>query len=98
MDWQAFSLSIELAAVTLLVLLPPGVLGARWLARTRFSGKAWVWPGTNGQPTRYLFLGGLGGFCRAAEQTASEPAAGAVLEENITALGTPLVRAIFPPW
>ena len=40
-----------------------------------FLGKAWVWPGTNGQPTRYLFLGGLGGFCRAAEQTASEPAA-----------------------
>lgn len=42
MDWQAFSLSIELAVVTLLVLLPPGVLGARWLARKRFSGKAWI--------------------------------------------------------
>ena len=42
MDWQAFSLSIELAVMTLLVLLPPGVLGARWLARTRFSGKAWI--------------------------------------------------------
>ncbi|MCP2937314.1 molybdate ABC transporter permease subunit, partial [Salmonella enterica subsp. enterica serovar Typhimurium] len=22
--------------------LPPGVLTARWLARTRFSGKAWI--------------------------------------------------------
>ncbi|MFX4673965.1 molybdate ABC transporter permease subunit, partial [Acinetobacter baumannii] len=42
MDWQAFSLSIELAVVTLLVLLPPGVLTARWLARTRFSAKAWI--------------------------------------------------------
>lgn len=28
------------------------------------SGKAWVWPATNGQPARYLFLGGLGGPCR----------------------------------
>lgn len=28
------------------------------------AGKAWVWPATNGQPARYLFLGGLGGACR----------------------------------
>ncbi len=28
------------------------------------AGKAWVWPATNGQPARYLFLGGLGGPCQ----------------------------------
>lgn len=32
MDWQALVLSVELAAVTLLVLLPVGLLLARWLA------------------------------------------------------------------
>ena len=42
MDWQALVLSLELAAVTLLVLLPTGLLLARWLAATRFKGKAWV--------------------------------------------------------
>lgn len=42
MDWQALLLSLELAAVTLLVLLPAGLLLARWLAYTRFAGKAWV--------------------------------------------------------
>lgn len=42
MDWQALVLSLELAAVTLLVLLPTGLLLARWLAVTRFKGKAWV--------------------------------------------------------
>ena len=42
MDWQALVLSVELAAVTLLVLLPVGLLLARWLAYTGFKGKSWV--------------------------------------------------------
>lgn len=42
MDWQALRLSLELASVTLLVLLPSGLLLARWLARTTFAGKAFV--------------------------------------------------------
>ena len=40
MDWQALILSLELAAVTLLVLLPLGLWMGRWLAHTRFAGKA----------------------------------------------------------
>src|SRR5512136_1102755 len=42
MDWQALILSLELAAVTLLVLLPPGLWLGRWLAYSRFAGKAWI--------------------------------------------------------
>ena len=42
MDWQALILSVELAAATLLVLLPAGLLLARWLAYTGFKGKSWV--------------------------------------------------------
>lgn len=42
MDWEALLLSVELAAVTLLVLLPMGLALARWLARTGFRGKAWI--------------------------------------------------------
>ncbi|HVK31010.1 MAG TPA: molybdate ABC transporter permease subunit [Burkholderiaceae bacterium] len=42
MDWQALRLSIELALVTLAVLLPLGLALARWLAQARFRGKAWV--------------------------------------------------------
>jgi molybdate transport system permease protein len=42
MDWQALILSLELAAATLAVLLPLGLWLARWLARTRFAGKAWI--------------------------------------------------------
>ena len=42
MDWQALMLSLELAAATLLVLLPAGLLLGRWLAYTCFSGKAWI--------------------------------------------------------
>ena len=30
-----------------------------------FTGKGWVWPGEKDQPARYLFIGGLGGTCRA---------------------------------
>lgn len=40
MDWQALRLSFELAAVTLLVLLPLGLLLGRWLATTRVPGRA----------------------------------------------------------
>jgi len=42
MDWQALILSLELAAVTLAVLLPMGLMLARWLAYTAFAGKAWI--------------------------------------------------------
>jgi molybdate transport system permease protein len=42
MDWEALILSLELAAVTLLVLLPLGLWMGRWLARTSFTGKALV--------------------------------------------------------
>lgn len=42
MDWQALILSLELAAMTLAVLLPLGLLLARWLAYTSFAGKAWI--------------------------------------------------------
>ena len=42
MDWEALYLSLELAAVTLVVLLPAGLWAGRWLARTTFAGKALV--------------------------------------------------------
>lgn len=42
MDWQALALSVKLAGVTLLCLLPPGLWLGRWLSRTTFVGKAWV--------------------------------------------------------
>ncbi len=42
MDWEALFLSLELAGVTLLVLLPVGLLLGRWLATTAFKGKAWI--------------------------------------------------------
>lgn len=42
MDWQALILSLELAAVTLVVLLPLGLWLGRWLAYTSFKGKALV--------------------------------------------------------
>jgi molybdate transport system permease protein len=41
-DWQALVLSLKLAAVTLLVLLPLGLWLGRWLARTPWRGKAWI--------------------------------------------------------
>ena len=42
MDWQALLLSLQLAAVTLALLLPFGVWLGRWLANTRMRGKGWV--------------------------------------------------------
>jgi len=42
MDWQSLALSLKLAAVTLLVLLPLGLWTARWLAHTAIAGKALV--------------------------------------------------------
>lgn len=42
MDWTALILSLELAAATLLVLLPLGLWLARWLATSRFRAKAIV--------------------------------------------------------
>ena len=42
MDWQALILSLKLAAVTLLVLLPVGLWLGRWLAYTRFAAKPWI--------------------------------------------------------
>jgi molybdate transport system permease protein len=41
-DWQALVLSLELAAATLLVLLPLGLALGRWLATSSWRGKAWV--------------------------------------------------------
>lgn len=42
MDWLALILSVKLAAVTLAVLLPLGLVLGRWLAYTDFVGKAWI--------------------------------------------------------
>lgn len=42
MDWQALRLSVELATVTLVLLIPFGLLLGRWLATTTMAGKTWV--------------------------------------------------------
>jgi molybdate transport system permease protein len=42
MDWQALRLSLQLALLTVLVLVPVAVLIGRWLAVTRFGGRAVV--------------------------------------------------------
>ena len=42
MDWQALSLSLRLAAWTVILLLPIGVLAARALAFREFRGKSAV--------------------------------------------------------
>lgn len=42
MDWTALTLSLKLASATLVILLPLGLALGRWLAYTRFGGKAWI--------------------------------------------------------
>ncbi len=42
MDWQALLLSLKLATITLLVLLPLSLLLARWLAYQQFRGKSFI--------------------------------------------------------
>jgi molybdate transport system permease protein len=42
MDWPALALSLKLSAWTAALLLPVGIVFARWLAWNRFTGKAWV--------------------------------------------------------
>lgn len=42
MDWPALALSLKLGALTVLVLLPVGLLLGRWLAFHRFRGRAVV--------------------------------------------------------
>ena len=42
MDWQAFQLSIRLGVLTVLVLLPIGVIAGRWLAYGSFRGKGFI--------------------------------------------------------
>lgn len=42
MDWQALILSLKLATVTLLILLPLGIVTGRWLANTKFAGKSLI--------------------------------------------------------
>ena len=42
MDWQALRLSLELAAVTLALLLPLGLALGRWLATTTVAWRAWI--------------------------------------------------------
>ena len=42
MDWDAFALSLRLAASTMLILLPTGIVLGRVLAWRRFRGKALV--------------------------------------------------------
>jgi molybdate transport system permease protein len=42
MDWEAFRLSLELGAVTLLVLIPTALVIGRWLALRSFRGKGFV--------------------------------------------------------
>lgn len=42
MDWTALTLSLQLGALTVLVLLPVGIAAGRWLAYRSFRGKAWV--------------------------------------------------------
>lgn len=41
MDWTALTLSLKLALLTVLVLLPLGIFAGRWLAYRQFRGKAW---------------------------------------------------------
>jgi molybdate transport system permease protein len=42
MDWPAFLLSLRLGALTVLILLPIGIVVGRWLAFGRFKGRSVV--------------------------------------------------------
>ena len=42
MDWEALLLSVKLSAVTVLFLLPVGIVTGRWLAYGQFYGKSMV--------------------------------------------------------
>lgn len=42
MDWAALLLSLKLGALTVVLLLPLGVFGGRWLAQASFRGKDWL--------------------------------------------------------
>lgn len=42
MDWEALTLSLKLAILTVLVLLPVGIAAGRWLAYQDFPGKSLV--------------------------------------------------------
>ena len=42
MDWQALSLSLQLAVMTALLLLPLAILIGRWLAYGHYRGKSLV--------------------------------------------------------
>ena len=42
MDWNAFNLSLQLAAWTLALLLPIGVVTGRWLAKTQTRARPWL--------------------------------------------------------
>jgi molybdate transport system permease protein len=41
-DWQALALSLKLSCVTLVVLLPAGLLVGRWLATSTTPAKSWI--------------------------------------------------------
>ena len=42
MDWNAFHLSLQLAAWTLVLLLPIGIVTGRWLAKTQTRARPWL--------------------------------------------------------
>ena len=42
MDWTALRLSLALAAWTLAILLPLGIVAGRWLASTRSRSRPWL--------------------------------------------------------
>jgi molybdate transport system permease protein len=42
MDWDAIRLSLALAGWTLAILLPAGIVVARWLTTSPFAGRNWV--------------------------------------------------------
>jgi molybdate transport system permease protein len=42
MDWEALLLSVKLSALTVLFLLPVGIVTGRWLAYRRFYGRSMV--------------------------------------------------------